>query len=631
MKKLLSLILASVLCLSVLSGCGEKKEAVKYLDTFKTTMGSITNLNQYKLGGTAYFKFAANLLDGLVETDKYGRYVPSLASEWSSNDDLTVWTFKLRDGQYWVDHTGAKTQYQVTAKNFVDGIRWVADPANDAEGFTTIRPVIAGLADYYYLLSDIDDGTDTATKREDAVKTFDETVGVKALDNLTVEYTLSQPTPYFLGYAITELMLPVEWDFITEKGEDYGTTKESMLYNGAYYMSAWERDKNIVFTKNENYWDKDKVTLKAIDFQTVGDSVSKLELFQRGEVYDAGSISSEDLLGLQNTDWGKYIFLSDKGVGSYWYTFNFESKNTEFKAAVQNENFRKALKAAINPETLSAIWEPNDPSFFTRYTLLPESAMYDTDGKDYTDYPALAPYKGKSYYNPTEAKKYIDAAIAEITDGSGNIKDAEAGKVDMLPITEFTTDGKLPIDILYTSSSSAEEMKKSLLIKEMLETALGKENVNVVLGYSNVSFSDEVWSLANWDLVDDSYGFRYADPSANLNRITTDGALNDSQWNIPEYDAMIDKARAIYSINERYAAYSEAEAWMLEHVYIIPYLTTGGSYLMTKLVPFTQPGGKFGMPQYKYKGALVQETPVTAEQYKELTEQHAKEVAELGK
>src|SRR5699024_288691 len=131
-------------------------------------------------------------------------------------------------------------------------------------------------------------------------------------------------------------------------------------------------------------------------------------------------------------------------------------------------------------------------------------------------------------------------------------------------ITEFEVDGKLPIDILYTSGSSENEMKKSLLVKEMLETYLGKENVNVILGYANNSFSDEVWALGNWDLVDDSFGFRYGDPSANLNRLTTDYDICDSQYSVPEYDAMIEEAMNTFETKERYTKYSEAEAWMLD-------------------------------------------------------------------
>ncbi|MGI6666527.1 MAG: hypothetical protein ACOX5Q_03585 [Bacillota bacterium] len=233
-------------------------------------------------------------------------------------------------------------------------------------------------------------------------------------------------------------------------------------------------------------------------------------------------------------------------------------------------------------------------------------------------------------FQPDKAREYMDAAVAELCDAEGNLKGVKPGKVDMLPIDEFTVDGKLPIDILYTSGSSETEMKKALLVKEMLTTYLGEGNVNVILGFSQTSFTNEVWVPANWDLVDDSYGFRFGDPSANLNRITTDGSLNDSQYEVPEFDALVEKANGIYTINERYAAFAEAEKWMLDNAMIVPYMTGGGSYRMTRVVPYTTPAGYFGMASYKFKGAVIQDQPVTKEQHAQLKAEHEEALRALS-
>lgn len=634
MKKTVALGIAVCLCLSLFAGCTTSggKDGVKYLDTYKTSFsGTITTLNPFILSGSSNYDFIANTLDGLIETDNFGRYVPCLAESWEPNNDFSVWTFKIRQGQYFIDHTGAKTQYEVTAQSWVDSLRYVADPANDANYASIIRNTIAGFADYYWLLSDIDDGTDTTTKREDAEATFEETVGVKALDKYTLEYTLTGPTPYFLSFLLLESFVPVSAEFLQAKGEDFGTSNQNLLYCGGYYMSTWERDKMIVLTASDHYWDKDSITLKTIQYEKVSDSVSTVEMFQRGEIHSV-SLSSEEVNAVRAGDFGKYIYLSAKGTGTYWFYFFHESPNPEFKLAIDNENFRKAISYAIDRTTLSAIWEPNDPDFFVRKTLQPEDTMFDEDGVDYTDYPALKPYKEGQPFNPDTAKEYIDKAVAELTEADGvTLKGVTPQTVDRLPIAEFNVDGKLPIDILYTSGSSESEMKKSLLVKEMLETYLGKENVNVILGYASTSFSSEVWPLGNWDMVDDTFSFRYADPSANLNRITSDYDLNDSMYKVDEFDRMIEEASATFDTKQRFTKYSEAEAWMIEHAFVIPYMTTGGSYRMTYLVPYSYPQGKFGMAGYKYKGALVQDTPVTNDQHVQLKEQHDKELAELSK
>lgn len=630
MKKLAALFLAVAVLASVFAGCASKTADVNYLDEYKSYFTSqISTLNPYTIEFTSDYEFIANIIDGLVETDIYGRYVPALAESWEKNEDTSVWTFHLRKDLYWVDSTGAKTEYQITAQDFVDGMRYVADPANAAYNAGTIEDIITGFSDYYYALFDVDEGIDTTRTREDVVATFESTVGVKALDEYTVQYTLTGPTPYFLSFVMTEVFLPVEQALLDEVGVNFGTGMDYMLYCGGYYISTWDRDKLLVLTKNENYWDAENITIKNLSFEGISDSISTVEMFKRGDLAQV-ELSSEEMNSVRGTEWEQYVYLSAKTPTTFWYTFNFESRNSEFKAFVNNINFRKALYYALDRVTISAIWEPTDPEFFTRYTLLPEGVMFDENGVDYTDYPALAEYKNTNPYDPAKAKEYFDAAVAELCGADGTINGAVAGSVDMLPIQQWDADGKLPLDILYSSSSSENEMKKAVLVKQMLEDAFGKENVNVILGYSNNSFSDEVWAMANWDLVDDSYGFRYADPAANLGRITTDGSLNDSMYVVPEYDALVSAAKEKYDIQERFTAFSEAEKWMLDNAMIIPFLSGGGSYFMTRIVPYTTPGGIIGMGHWKYKGAVIQEAPVTTEQHSQLTEKYKAEIAALS-
>ena len=648
MKKTIALLLAALMLMGALAGCGQKDPAspapsggdvatgqpdpnATYLKEYKSTFSSpITSMNPYTTKGTSDYVFISNLVEGLVETDRYGRAVPCLAESWEHNDDFSVWTFKLKPDLYWVDHTGAKTEYKVTADDFVSGLRYVAEPNHSASSFSTIRSVIAGLYDYYYLLVDIDDGTETSMTREAAEATFDETVGVKVLDELTVQYTLDGSFPYFLSYVQLDLLLPVKQAFLDTVGEDYGIAKDKMLYNGGYYISDWELDKKVVLTKNSHYWDYDNLTIDTLSWEFVSDGISRLEMFERGNITST-SLSSEEVASVRGSDWEQYVYLSEKTVTTYWYSFNFDTKNPEMAVAVEKENFRKAIFTAIDAVTLSAIWEPNDPEFFCRFTLLPENCMFDENGKDYTDYPALAPYKNVDPFNAETAKGYMAEAVKELCEADGvTLKGVTPGTVDMLPVAEFTVDGKFPIDIVYSSGTSDSEMKKATLVKQMLETYLGTEYINVILGYSTNSFSADVYDLGNWDLVDDSYGFRYADPSANLDRCVSDYDVTTSYYDIPEYDAMIAKATALYDINARYEAYSEAEAWLLEHAYLKPYMTGGGSYNMTRIVPYTVPGGYFGMSRYKMKGALIREEPITAAEFDALTQAYNGEKAALA-
>lgn len=133
-----------------------------------------------------------------------------------------------------------------------------------------VRNLIEGLYDYYWTLDDIDSGEVADKTREEVLASFDNTVGVKAIDEYTVEYTLTSSAPYFLSLIESSmLLLPIEYDYAIELGEDFGVDNEHMLYCGAYYISAFERDKAITLTKNPLYWDKNNVTVETVEYQMI--------------------------------------------------------------------------------------------------------------------------------------------------------------------------------------------------------------------------------------------------------------------------------------------------------------------------------------------------------------------------
>ena len=207
-------------------------DSKEYRDTYKTYFStSYSSLNYFSTSYATVREIVTNCIDGLAEPDKYGNYVASLAESWEHNEDYTVWTFKIREGLKWVDHTGAETEYAVTAQDFVDGIKYIGDPLNGAYSLRVVRNLIAGLYDYYWGLDDIDCGLDTTTKREDLEARFSEIVGVKAVDEYTVEYTLESGAPYFLSLIESSmLLLPIEYDYAKNLGEDFGVDNTKMLY-----------------------------------------------------------------------------------------------------------------------------------------------------------------------------------------------------------------------------------------------------------------------------------------------------------------------------------------------------------------------------------------------------------------
>ncbi len=617
-KRILGGLLATCTMASLLAGCaGGEASTTEYLGTYDT---EVTSLVPYYLPDTSGKKVIANTIDGLIETDSTGKYVPALAESWTHNDDYTVWTFTLRQGANWYDSEGEVVR-EVVAQDFVDGMRFVADHANTKSDISIVRNEIEGLADYYWNLVDFDDPEVTekpADTREEIEASFDETVGVKALDTYTVEYTLTQPTPYFESYLLTELFLPNNKEFSDSLGEKFGTTEDNLLYCGAYYLNKWQRNKEFVMIKNEEYYDADKITVDTIILQSVGDA-STVEMFKRGELTSTSIDGSQVEFYMNDEEWGEYVNLADKSSVNYWFSINFVSPNSEFDVFSDNLDFRKALYHALDRETFAELFNPYGAEEMLINTVTPNEVCLDENGKDYTEYEPLKSIKdeGSATYDPTLAKEYFDKAVLALTDGNGNITGATATEVDFGRQNPITTDAKLPLQIVYVHETETDDVALAQLVKLNIEEVFGKENVEVVLSPITGEKYNDVIAPGYYDLSYDSFSFKFADPVSQLERLVTDGAVNDGKYSDATFDALVEEASSLLTPSERYAKFAEAEAHLIENVYVIPWESGGGVYEMSRAVPFTAPRGGFGIVRFKYKGIELQAEPVSQIQYEE--------------
>lgn len=655
MRRLLALILAAVMVLGLMAGCGSNggnsdtqpkdpaaettpsslegktdEEIVnasqelfagrEMADSYQTYFStSYSSLNYFSTSYATVREIVSNCVDGLVEPDKYGVYAASLADSWEHNEDYTVWTFHIREGLKWIDHTGAETEYDVTAQDFVDGIRYIADPLNGAYSMRVVRNLIAGLYDYYWGLDDIDCEIDTETNREDLEAQFDEMVGVRAVDEYTVEYTLESGAPYFLSLIESSmLLLPIEYEYALALGDDFGVDNEHMLYCGAYYISDFNRDKNITLTKNPHYWDAENVYLQTVEYQMIADGTTSVEMFKRGEL-DYTSVESEEYLTLADTEWGSYLIPNEFSMSTNYLWLDFVGGNGEFRTFVQNENFRKALQTAVNRIVWAQLREPVDPSRIVRNTINAEGAIFNSQGVDYTDLEPLATIKNTDYSaDPAAARAFMEAAVAELCDEAGNIIGVEAGTVDYLPVISTDIDGKLPVTLIYVGTDDESEIIMAQLFETMVEQAIGTDYIDVVCAfdtsgsfYSTVGGSND--GPFNYDIYFDSLSTGYADPSGILTRIGTEEVENVGAYIVPEYDELIEKALNAATFDERLQYFAEAEAFLLEGAYMIPVMSSLRGYHMTYEVPYTAPYMLYG--NIRYKGMQVLTEPLTLEEY----------------
>jgi len=619
MKRLAILLAAVIITAGLLAGCGKSGSGEKkYTEVYKASFSSeYPTLNYY----TSYYGgvrgLMSNCIDGLIEPDRFGRYVPSLAESWESSENESVWTFHIRRGIKWVDHTGADTGRTVTAHDFVNAMRYIADPANGAYAVRTPRNLIKGMADYYWQLDDYDEGEDIGMTREEAAASFDNSVGVKALDDYTVQYVLNGCTPYFLSLIEgSVLFLPIPYDYAVGLGDDFGIDNTKLLYCGAYYIADFQRSKAITLKANGSYWDAGKVTLKTIEYQRIPDGTTTLEMFQRDEI-DECSIEAEQFLALRGSEWEKNLIPNKYSDSTNYFWQNFTSRNPEYKAFVNNANFRKAMQYAINRETIAAMREPANPARLVRNTVVAEGIIFDEHGVDYTDYEPLKAVKNTQFYNPTLAKQYMDAAIAELCDANGNIIGVRPTSVDMLPIAKFDVDGKLPMTLLYVSDSDEQEVLLAQLLQKMLVDVFGPNIIEVSIGVCPEGFYRTVLDPRNFDIFFDSLSVLYSDPYSTLGRMMTDGDENVAEYDIPDFDVLVEEAMNTIDTQKRYSLFAQAEAYLVKEAYVVPFISSLRGYHMTKLEEYSYPLAMFG--SLKYKGAKVLTKPITLDEYRELS------------
>lgn len=187
-----------------------------------------------------------NVVDGLMANDKYGNLVPSLAEDWSVSKDGLTYTYKIRKGVKWYDADGEE-HGEVTAKDFVTGLKHAAD--KKSETLSLVQGSVKGLDDYV----------------QGKITDFSQ-VGVKAVDDYTLQYTLNKPETFWNSKTTNGILFPISTDFLKSKGDDFGQPNDvkSILANGPFLLKSITSKSSVVFEKNDNYWDKKNVHLKEV-------------------------------------------------------------------------------------------------------------------------------------------------------------------------------------------------------------------------------------------------------------------------------------------------------------------------------------------------------------------------------
>ena len=583
----------------------EQKEMTEYSTVYTAEVSTLNYLETTNSDSIALFY---NIMDGLVEFDRFGEMIPCIAEKWEISDDELTYTFHLRDDVKWYDWEGNEMG-QVKAQDFVDGIRWILNKDNAASTSKTVYDVVKNAEAYY----------------NGEITDFNE-VGVKAIDDLTVEYTLEQPTPYFLKQLSFPCFFPVNGELLDEQGDMFGLDKSSLWYCGAYLMTSYEPQSERVMEANPNYWNKDIISIGRLNYKYNAEANSiGAELFLRGEINDfvlPGSILDEWMNDPEKKEMMRPNNLTNM---SYFIGFNFDPnydeqyKPEDWKTAVNNENFRKSIFHGLDREAAIMTVEPYDPqskllNTFTRRNLV------QADGVDYTMMGGLAAYTEGDSFDEAKALEYKEKAMAELE-----------GQVTF------------PIQVLLPfSTSKVDTANRMQVIEQQLEGLLGTDYIDIILeSHPSTGFSSQVRNPGAFSIMELGWGSDFADPLGMMNPVHTE-ALDENYMtvNMAEdlldengnniFEAMLDEANAITSdLKARYEKFAEAETMLLDKAIVIPFYTSGGGYRASYLDPFSGYTSQMGRNgAIKLKGAVILDEPMGMSDYPAALEQYEKDRAE---
>ncbi|AEE90964.1 ABC-type transporter, periplasmic subunit [Tepidanaerobacter acetatoxydans Re1] len=604
----LAVLTVVLLALSlVVTGCssGVKEDAATEKDEYSTVYsGEITTLNYLITSTTSEFALAANMVDTLIDYDKYGVVQPCLATEWNVSEDKLVWTFKLRKGVKWFTHDG-KEYAEVTAQDFVDAMKYILDQAHGSQTANIAYRVIKNAEKFY----------------NGEITDFDE-VGVKAVDDYILEYTLEKPIPYFLSMLTYVCFFPVNGQFLEEVKDKFGTDNVNFLYNGAYIMETFEPQTKRVLVANENYWDKDNVHIKKLNYIYNKEAATLApELFLRGDIDYADIPSSVLDEWMKDSEKKDLIRPNRTNFYTYFYALNFnphfaeEYEPENWKTAVNNVNFRKSIFHAFDRKAAMLTSEPYNPEYRFNNSITPKNFV-DLNGTDYTRLNGLAEFSNTDSFNRDIALEYKEKAVTELK-----------GKA------------MFPIKILMPYNTGVTEWtNRAQVVEQQLENLLGTDYIDVIIEpYPPTGFLDATRRSGNYALLECNWGPDYADPETY-----TDPFSPDSNYNWPQmaqgyteangktkYENMVDSAKTeLLDIEERYTLFAEAEAFLIEQAFVIPYSVGGGGYSASRLNPFESPYSPFGVSSERFKGQKILDKPMNTEEFNAELERWEKERAE---
>ena len=510
-KKRLSLLIGLMLVLSAfLSACGgggdsadsdkdgDAKDVAQHLRININTEPPSLNpqLAEDSTSGTVL----RQTFEGLTRIGMNDEPEMAMAEDVEISEDQKTYTFKLRDAQW-------SNGDPVTAQDFEYAWKWALDPNNQST--------------YAYQLYYIE-GAEAAHKGEGSL----DDVGVKAIDDKTLEVKLVNPTPYFLELVAFYTYLPVNHKVAQENPDWAADAGENFVTNGPFHLVEWSHSDTIVLEKSDTYWDKDNVKLEKIEMYMINDPNTELSMFDNGELDWAGKPTGELPTDAMQAlkDEGRLNTQAIAGIYNYKLNTTVEPFN--------NENFRKALSLSINRQELidNILQGEQLPAM----AIVPPTMIEDNEKGYYAD-------------NDVEAaKQHLDKALEEL------------GYKDVSELPEI----KITYNTLESHQKIAQAIQDMWVKNLGIEVTLENAEWNVFLDtVNNMDFQ-----IARMGWLGD-----FNDPMNFLEMYyDADGGNNNTGWENEEFQKLLDQSQTETDPEKRLGLLKQAEEIIVNEMPIIP-------------------------------------------------------------
>lgn len=478
--KKFTLAAVSVSAAFLLAACGSQQSASKDKQVLK--LSATAPLDTIDTSKATGYGQTGNVFESFYRLGKNGQPAAGLAKSGTVSKDGKTWTFKLRSNAKWSN--GEK----ITAQDFVYSWR------------RTINPKTA--SPYAYLFSGIKNADEIIAGRK-----APSSLGIKALNQETVQVKLNRPIAYFKVLMAYPLFGPQNEAFIKKTGKKYATSSKYMLYSGPFKITGWKGTNDTwSFVKNNQYWDKQAVKLSKISYQVVKTTNTGYQLYQQGKL-DLTPLSSEQVKQLKkNKDFKTYPY-------SYiaFLAYNFQAKDATVKKALNNKNIRLALSLSLDRKILTSKVFGDGSSVPTGFVA--SGLAYDPANKE--DFAKEQKVANTVDYNEKLAEKYWKTGLKEL--GLKNLN----------------------LTLLASNESTNADALTQYLQSQWTKVLSG---INVKVNSIPSKNAYTKASSGDFDIYVSGWGGDFSDPMTFMQILQKGTSYNYGKWNNAEYNSLINKA-----------------------------------------------------------------------------------------